>query len=360
MSFINDDLFRRLGEAAGEIFFIYDARAGHLRYFSDHAGEWLHHDPAVVKDTPVMLFEAVHPDDRRYLEQQIYAFDKALTAEFRIGESQPEKHIRLKAYRLTEDNDTSLIAGWLADISIEKNNLLYAERINARKNSMLEILSHDLKEPIGMINMMAGAMKKDPAIAENEVLQGYISIIQDLCDRNIHLIRNLIQQEFSEARSIEIRKERADLIWAVGDIMRQYQASAQVVNKEFVFKHAMPQLYLMMDTLKIVQVVNNLVSNAIKFTADGGKIIVEIADTNANVVLCVSDDGIGVPEDLRPYLFDRHTRAQRPGLRGEEGLGMGLSIIRELVVLHGGSVWYEALPTSGSRFCISLPKHLSE
>lgn len=356
MTSINDDFFRRFGEIAEETFFIFDISAGCLCYLGAGAIRWWTYDTASVMERPGQLLDAVHPDDRNYLKEQLHDFGDVLSVEFRTGDTQANRHFKIIAYRLSGSDGSSLAAGWLADITNAKNNLLYAERINARKNSMLEILSHDLKEPIAMINMMAGAMKNDPDVANNKVLQRYISLIQELCDRNISLIRGLIQQEFTEAPSVGIRKERADLVWAVGDILHQYQASADVVDKQFHFITSSPNAYLMMDTLKIIQAVNNLISNAIKFTEDNGEITVEIKSTDNSVLLSVSDNGIGIPEELQSYLFERHSRAQRPGVRGEKGSGMGLFIIKELVQDHGGRVWYERPFGGGSRFCISLPK----
>jgi signal transduction histidine kinase len=239
-----------------------------------------------------------------------------------------------------------------------KNNIFYAEKINARKNAMLAVLAHDLKEPVAVINMMASAIKGNAAVAGNTAILNNIQVIEDLCARNITLIKDLMQQEFLESPEIGLRKERLDMVKSVGDIVKQYQDSESVIVKQFVFKHDKEQVYAVLDMLKIAQCVNNLIINAIKFTHPGGLIEVTLSEQTDTVQLAVSDNGIGIPEDLKPYLFEHRTSAHRQGLRGEEGAGIGLSIIRLLVELHGGKVWVDSEEGKGSTFYIELPKGL--
>lgn len=351
-----NQIFRLLADKADESFFIYDKNARRFKYLSPGFMALTNLQAEEIIDQPDRLLTIVHVEDRDYLQSQINLLknEGKVHVEFRITTAGETVYIRLNAYQL--DADQGLIAGWIIDVSNIKKNILYAEKINARKNSLLEILAHDLKEPVGMINMMATAIKNSPLVVGDETLQSYIRIIQQLCESNIQLIRSVVHNEFLEAQEIDLRLERVDLVWAVRDVIQQYEISKSLVNKEFYFNSEVNQLYITMDSLKIIQVVNNLVSNAIKFTPDGGRIDVNIKDLGGTVRISVSDDGIGIPEPIRPALFQPHSRAQRSGLRGEPGSGMGLSIIKTLVDLHGGRVWLDTSNETGTTFHIELPK----
>lgn len=346
------ELFKELGDISQEILFTYELNSGTLTYLSP-AIKALNVDlPAEVPE----FLNLVHPEDRDYLWAQLHNFmhHARLDAEFRVLDNRKEIiHVKLTAYLLAS---RSTAAGWLRDITAIRENIDYAEKINARKNSLLEVVSHDLKEPVGMIALMAAAIANDPAISGNESLQGYLDVIRQLCEGNIKLIRSLVQQEFLEANAIDLRLERADLAAAVKDIVLQYAQAAEIVNKNFSFQSNRPQVFIIMDTLKIIQVVNNLVSNAIKFTEDGGRIDVSVEELNSQIRITVRDDGIGIPQELQPYLFQPRSKAMRSGLRGEEGSGMGLSIIRSLVEQHNGRVWLETAVEIGTTFYIELLK----
>jgi two-component system sensor histidine kinase VicK len=357
MSTFDDKIFQRLGDTAREAFFIYNISAHKVDYLSQGFTRLTGLSTVNITSNPNRLLDIVHPDDRDYLTAQMAAFgaQKQLKAEFRLLLNDGNgKYVQLTAYAL--DGDPLLAAGWLADIDNSKTNILYAEKINARKNSLLEILSHDLKEPIAMINMMASAIRRDEAIAGNVSIEKYIRIIQDLCESNIRLIRDTVEQEFSEAGEIGLRIERVDLVWAIRDIMERYAAAGEVIKKRFRFESETDRLLILMDNLKMIQVVNNLIANAIKFTADDGQITVRVSEMDSQVRITVQDDGIGIPAELHPFVFEPHTRAQRPGIRGESGSGMGLAIIRSLVELHGGKIWLDTQNTGGTTFHIELPK----
>ena len=160
MSSPNDQIFQLLGMEADEAFFIYTPATRRLDYVSPAFSKLVALPVDEIIDQPNRLMELVHPDDKDYLEAQLAGFKQGrkLSAEIKLIVNGEEKYVELTAYRL--HNQQEMVAGWVTDISNIKKNIQYAEKINARKNSLLEILSHDLKEPVGMINMMATAIKK--------------------------------------------------------------------------------------------------------------------------------------------------------------------------------------------------------
>jgi two-component system sensor histidine kinase VicK len=262
----------------------------------------------------------------------------------------------LKVFPLTDNANQHLIAAIATDITVTKSNILYAEKINARKDSTLEVLAHDLKTPIGMINMMAAAIQQLPNVKADNTIVKYVELIQELCKRNIKLIRDIVNQEFQESAEVDLRKERADIVFGISDIIENYKRSSDIIMKQFRISSTSEKLYLQFDTLKLMQVFNNLISNAIKFTQDNGFIEVDITEEAQSVRITVRDNGIGIPEEMHAVLFEKFTPARRVGLKGEKPVGLGMSIIKTIIELHGGQIWFDSQVNVGSTFYITIPK----
>lgn len=352
--------FEQVGELSEDVYFIYDHSLAAFSYINSACVSVLQLTPAVLKGKPEMLLEILHPEDRTYVIdflKHCVEGGKPDRIEFRI--LLPEnlkKYILLEVFPLEKTNNRHLIAGMAFDITTTKLNILYAEKINARKDSTLEILAHDLKAPIGMINMMASAIQNISKQKGDDTLTRYIDLIQSLCIRNIDLIRELVNQEFLESTEVDLRKERSDIVWGLSDVLEQYKKSSDIILKKFNFTSSVDKLYIEMDSLKLMQVFNNLISNAIKFTPDNGVISVHVLEQEDTVMVTVSDNGIGIPEELHPFLFDKFTRARRKGLKGEVSVGLGMSIIKTIVELHAGRIWFESAKDKGSTFYIEVPK----
>lgn len=116
------------------------------------------------------------------------------------------------------------------------------------------------------------------------------------------------------------------------------------------------RMWVEIDDVKLLQVINNLLSNAVKFTHAGGIINIKLEETESTLLVAVRDNGIGIPEELQPFLFDEFTKARRKGLKGEETVGLGLSINKKLIEVQGGKIWVESREGEGTTFFIEIPK----
>lgn len=358
---LNDpSFFKQIAAQSKDIYFVYDVAKNALKYVSPAFESILSYSSALIINTPQAFLESVHPEDRGYV---IAHFKECLAKqvtgrfEFRIVcRKNITKDIRACIYPVKEEGKLAMIAGTAEDITLVKSNILYGEKINARKNTMLDILAHDLRGPIGLISMIASGIEQEPQIAGNKSILQSVNYIQQLCKRNIALIRDLINQEFLESTEVNLRKERADLVWEINDVINYYKSSSEVLSKTFRINSNKDKLFMQIDSLKLMQVMNNLISNAIKFTPENGVIEVEIEDKQASVQIVVRDNGIGIPEELQPYLYDKFTRARRRGLNGEDAVGLGMSIIKTIIELHGGNIRLESKENEGSAFFITIPK----
>jgi two-component system sensor histidine kinase VicK len=183
-----------------------------------------------------------------------------------------------------------------------------------------------------------------------------IEVIHRMAAGGVHLIREFIKQEFLESAQVTLLKNRVDLVERLHLLIGQYQQSQLQLAKTFTLEASSPAIFVSLDQDKFLQVVNNLVSNAIKFTPDEGHIRVCLEEKDQTVLLTVTDDGIGIPPAMQEGLFDKFTKARRPGIRGEESVGLGMSIIKTIVKWHGGNIWFKSQEHKGTTFYVEIPK----
>jgi two-component system sensor histidine kinase VicK len=358
MNQLDNQLFCQMGEISNDGYYIFHTNEKKFSYLNQALANLWEIDFDVLKADPSKLMEGIHPEDREHARLcYLECFEDFLPKkyELRLLPKEAEKYVRFSIYPFLS-NDQIILCGTVEDITVAKHNKNHIELINAHKNITLEVLSHDLKEPLGMMRLTASALEKEVEATGNKKMLDSILFIKEMCERNIKLVRSMVNREFVKSSVVELKKERADLVWEIQDVVRFYRRSHLRELKDFRFDSSHEKIYLFLDSMKFLQVINNLISNAIKFTSVGGVIDVQIQNKKASVIVSVADNGIGIPDELKPHLFDRGNAGLKPGLDGKESGGLGMSIIRSIVELHGGKVWFESEVGRGSTFYIELPK----
>ena len=175
------------------------------------------------------------------------------------------------------------------------------------------------------------------------------------CTDGVNLIRDFVDNEFFASANVKLKRERTDLVAWVHTTLHEYQQAQQQLAVQFSVLASEQPVYVSLDLNKFQQVINNLLSNALKFTPDGGRITVQVERRQEQAVVTVSDTGIGIPLQWQSVLFDRFTQARRTGLRGEKTTGLGMSIIQTIVKLHQGQITFVSQEGQGTTFVIELP-----
>ena len=147
-----------------------------------------------------------------------------------------------------------------------------------------------------------------------------------------------------------------DIVHELKSVVEQYKSSEKDIMKTFKLETSSESIYVGIDQYKFSQAINNLISNAIKFTHDNGIIVVGIEEKEETVLITVEDNGIGIPANRQEGLFEKFTKARRPGIKGEPSVGLGMSIIKTIVEWHNGKIWFESEENVGSKFFIEIPK----
>ena len=356
----NSDFFGELAERTSQVVFAYDMESRKFIYLNPSFEQvWNKTRESTYRD-PASLLETVYPKDKEFVMEAYEKFlkkEEKKEIEFRI--LLPDARVRwlsLTPLHIEQENGKPLVAGFVVDHTSLKENEANVQKFAAKKNSLLEILSHDLSGPLINIQGLSSLLAREFEEYDNPKLNKMIRMIAQTSERSIGMIREFVKQEFLESVNVELVRKRVNLVEMIGQSLEQYKASERNLAKTFDFAASDEEIFAEIDEYKFNQVLNNLISNAIKFTHDDGSIIIRIEERKKAALISLADNGIGIPARYHKNLFEKFTKARRPGLKGEPSVGLGMSIIKTIVEWHKGKIWFESEVDKGTTFYIEVPK----
>ena len=255
--------------------------------------------------------------------------------------------------RLWSDLTSALEREQQARLEAERARTV-AETASQLKDQFLSTVSHELRTPL---NVMQGwlwqLVRGVPAPDRYKVA---ISSLQRNTALQSRLIEDLLDVSRAVSGRLTLDLQTVDLSWAVRGAVTNAEADAAKKGLELTCDIEAPLPLVQADTERVGQIVRHLLSNAIKFTPSGGQIGVSLASSPTAVVLTVRDTGVGIPTDFLPFVFDQFRQADARRTRQFGGLGIGLTIVHELVALHGGMVRASSDgPLRGTAVRVELP-----
>ncbi|GGG61750.1 PAS domain-containing sensor histidine kinase [Hymenobacter glacieicola] len=356
-------LFRSLLDRGKAVHFAYHISEQRVVYVSQAYEQVLGGAPENVNEDLPGWLARLHPDDLLHLRQRLHhALGGELVQDVEVRVRQPDGRTQwlcLSAAREELSDGQLYLSGTALDITRSKETSLNAQKFNTKKDATLEILSHDLASPLALLQQLTEELRYEAQGRATDTMQQLLQLMQRTCTEGVNLIRDFVDNEFLESANVVLKKERTDLTGWLATIMEEYQRSERHTHLHFVFHAPAQPVYVSVDINKFQQVINNLISNAIKFTPDGGRITLSLEQRAGRAVVRVADTGVGIPAPLQPLLFDKFTKARRPGLRGEKTTGLGMSIIQTIVELHEGTIRFTSTEDAGSAFTIALPASVS-
>ncbi len=247
------------------------------------------------------------------------------------------------------------IAGQLA-LTAEKGRL-YEQlvELNDQKNKFLGIAAHDLRSPITVIRGYAELLEEgvlgETSPAQKEPLQAIVRH----CSKMLVLINDLLDVSTIESGRLDLRLKKVDLGVFLQEIHKTNSLLAQAKATELVLEMPPELPVLWIDPERIEQVINNLITNALKFSNPHTQIILKAVCLEAAVAISVADQGQGIPAAELPQLFAFFSKTSVRPTGGETSTGLGLAIVKRLVEAHGGVVWVDSQRGKGSTFTFTLP-----
>lgn len=245
----------------------------------------------------------------------------------------------------------NIITGLIEDITDLKDNLLSIQKFANKKNSVLHMVSHDLRGPLEVAKTLTLSLNKENVNEEK------INSVADIIGHTLSMVNNLISRELLETLEVQLVFRKVDISTKIEQYLDECRRAENALDRHFEFIAPSKPIMLAVDEAKLMQVMNNLMTNALKFTKPGDKISVSVLDRENFVLLEFKDTGIGIPETLQDGLFEKFTNSRRQGLNGEPSVGLGLSIVKLILDWHKGRVWCESKENQGTTFFIEIPKN---
>ena len=279
-------------------------------------------------------------------------------------ETQQERLIHLE-----DDGEDSIIqcefsviqreSGFISGLVCVLTDVTEQQKIDRERRNFVSNVSHELRTPLTSIKSYTEALV-DGAWENKEIAPGFLKVIETETERMMRMITDLLNLSRMDQNRLGLEKEFINMNELVVHIVSRFEMVLQSEpyrdkNYRILTDITQRDLWVELDQDKITQVLDNIINNAIKYSPDGGRIIVRLMETHTDIIVSVSDEGLGISRKDIPHLFDRFYRVDKARSRAMGGSGLGLAIAQEVVQLHGGKIWVNSIENKGSTFFISLP-----
>lgn len=261
----------------------------------------------------------------------------------------PLRIVRMSAVPMVGEGSRMDVLFTFTDVTRERE-------VDRTKEELITNISHEFHTPLSMIkiflsSVLAGAIGP----IDDRMRQGIESAGVN-ADRLAVLIEGLIEYSRLHKRRPKLAVKDVLAAQIIAGVQETYEAIAAEKGRNFRIRMDMSNPRLRCDPQRINQVIANLLDNAIKFTKEGGNIVLSVTDTQDEIEVGIKDDGVGIPREHHEAIFDGFRQVGRELVPGAKGLGLGLAICKEIVLRHGGRIWVESEPGEGSAFIFTLPR----
>ncbi|SJX67401.1 Two-component sensor kinase SA14-24 [Weissella confusa] len=296
------------------------------------------------------ILEVLQIADRYNLRELLDNQDELL-----LDFSNEERQLIIRAY-------FSLIqraSGFISGLVIVLHDVTEQQRIEEERRQFVSNVSHELRTPLTSVKSYVDALQEG-AIEDPEVAKSFLAVAQDETTRMIHMINDLLELSRMDSGTMKLETEYVNVGELFNYILNRFDmiiANDDKPEKYYTIKREITnsQIWVELDTSKFTQVVDNIMNNAIKYSPDGGVITARMIDRKTEVVLSITDQGLGIPKKDLGHIFDRFFRVDKARSRAQGGTGLGLAISKEIIERFGGKIWVESSEGQGSTFSISLP-----
>jgi PAS domain S-box-containing protein len=320
------------------------------------------YSPAEWTSNPELLGEVLHPDDKQ----------RVLTEMRRAGKSGGSRELEYRMVRrdgsivwvqdsgvIVIDGDRRFSRGFVIDVTARREAELELEQQNAQlrqldtlKDEFVALVSHELRTPLTSIRGYLELVTEDTNLTTEQLR--FLETIDRNAQRLQRVVGDLLFVAQVEAGKLSLEVGNVDPNTLVEEAVQAAQPSASAKSIDLTANFGeLPEIRG--DRARLAQVLDNFISNAIKFTATGGSVVVATRVLGGDVEVVVSDNGMGIPANELPLLFERFFRAERATSGAIPGTGLGLAIAKAIVTAHGGRIRVESEDGDGTTFQILLP-----
>jgi PAS domain S-box-containing protein len=366
---LSEERFRQLAENTEDIFWLRDQEK--IIYVNPTFDKIWGRDRNLVMEDPSVLTNWIYPDDKQSFNTWVTFSElnsqSSFPEQYRI--IKPNGEIRWLWSRMfpivNKDGIIYRIAGIATDITelkiIEEELIAAKEKAlesDRLKSAFLANISHEIRTPMNGIIGFASLLKERVLSAEKR--DQFIDIITQSSKALLHIIEDIVDVSKLEANQLQISKHSFNLNELIDRIYDQFTIEKQLYGKDHIqlIRNTVPYntpLIIHTDEIRLNQVISILISNAFKFTDKGtiefGYNIIK----HKSIEFFVSDTGIGISDDVKPYIFERFRQHETTPSRKFGGTGLGLTICEGVIKLLGGHIWFESSKEKGTTFYFTLP-----
>ena len=322
-------------------------RKGRIILINDPALRLLRVPRDLVLQRPISSVLGI---DTQYAFEDLIHMKDSINLDF----STPERPYILRANFSVIQKETGFVNGLITVVHDNTEQ----EKIDMERREFVANVSHELRTPLTTMRSYLEALA-DGAWQDTELAPTFLKTTQTETERMIRLVNDLLQLSKMDSRDYDLNKEMVEFNKFFNRIIDRFEMSkSNNVNLQRLLPDA--QYFVEIDTDKLTQVIDNIISNALKYSPDGGNVRFGVIVQEGFLKVMISDDGMGIPKENVERIFDRFYRVDRARARSMGGTGLGLAIAREMIEAHGGLIWAESEEGHGTTIFFTLPFELDE
>ena len=247
-------------------------------------------------------------------------------------------------------------SGFISGLVAVLHDTTEQEKEERERRLFVSNVSHELRTPLTSVKSYLDAL--DEGALYDPVAPDFIKVSLDETNRMMRMVTDLLQLSRIDNATSQLDVELINFTAFITFILNRFDKMRSQDDEkkyELVRDYSINSVWIEIDTDKMTQVIDNILNNAIKYSPDGGKITVSMKTTDDQMILSIKDQGLGIPKQDLPKIFDRFYRVDRARSRAQGGTGLGLAIAKEIIKQHNGFIWAKSEYGKGSTFTIVLP-----
>ncbi|MDF2037054.1 cell wall metabolism sensor histidine kinase WalK [Bacillus sp. CMF12] len=322
-------------------------RKGRVILINEPAAKMLNVSRETVLSSPIVSLLGLEED---------YNFEELLNERDSVilDYSSKSKTLILRANFSVIQKETGFVNGLITVL----HDITEQEKIDMERREFVANVSHELRTPLTTMRSYLEALAEG-AWRDEEIAPNFLDVTQNETERMIRLVNDLLQLSKMDSKDYRLTKDWTDFIFFYNRIIDRFEMTKQ---QNVTFERKLPDhsAFVEIDEDKLTQVLDNIISNALKYSPEGGKVTFSIEEKDEFIIVSVSDQGVGIPKENIDQIFERFYRVDKARTRKLGGTGLGLAIAKEMVEAHGGKIWAASTEGKGTTISFSLPYVRSE
>jgi two-component system, OmpR family, sensor histidine kinase VicK len=317
-------------------------RKGRVILINDPAVEMLNVSRETVLSQPIVSLLGL---DEEYNFEDLSNEHESIILDY----STKEKPYILRANFSIIQKETGFVNGLIAVL----HDITEQEKIDLERREFVANVSHELRTPLTTMRSYLEALAEG-AWQDEDIAPQFLNVTQTETERMIRLVNDLLQLSKMDSKDYRFNKDWVDFILLFHRIIDRFEMTK---NLNVTFERYLPDeaMFVEIDQDKITQVLDNIISNALKYSPEGGTITFSVKEKNGFIEISVSDQGLGIPKENLDKIFERFYRVDKARSRQMGGTGLGLAIAKEMISAHGGDIWATSIDGKGTTITFKLP-----